>query len=306
MNKIVVTTGQPFTDIDSLSCAITYTELLKNEKKDALAVLPGKFNKSITKKIKSWNFDYEKDLKNSEYKFVIVDISKKEFFPDFVEEKDIIEIYDHRHGFEDYWKVKLASSAKIEMLGACATLIWEEFEKRSTKKISTVSANLLYTAIISNTLNFNAKITDKRDREAFEKLSHFIDLSDDCVETYFRDQENAVFENPIKEIVNDSKVVKVPQFRKVVVIGQLELWDSKKFIKTHLSEVKKALESFGKDKWFLTSPSISEGINYIYTENKSIKKLLSKIIDVKFEGNIGKTKNLWLRKEILKKLYNNL
>ena len=60
--------------------------------------------------------------------------------------------------------------------------------------------------------------------------------------------------------------------------------------------------SFGNPKWLLTSPSISEGKNYIYSKNEEIKKLLAKTIKAKFVGDLGTTNKLWLRKEILKKL----
>jgi len=46
----------------------------------------------------------------------------------------------------------------------------------------------------------------------------------------------------------------------------------------------------------------AEGKNYIYTESQNIKDNLSKLIDAKFEKNLGVTKKLWLRKEILKKM----
>src|SRR3989344_4504224 len=115
MEKIIVTTGQPFTDIDALACAIAYTELLRLEGKDAEAVLPGPLNKSITNEIKSWNLKF----------------------------------------------------LKTEMVGACATLIWEEYVKRKkSNEISEMSGNLLSTAIISNTLNFNAMVTTDRDKKS--------------------------------------------------------------------------------------------------------------------------------------------
>lgn len=60
MKKIVVTSGQPFADIDALSCAIAYSELLNKEGRNAEAVLPGPLNKSITETLKSWKLDYSK------------------------------------------------------------------------------------------------------------------------------------------------------------------------------------------------------------------------------------------------------
>ena len=87
-----------------------------------------------------------------------------------------------------------------------------------------------------------------------------------------------------------------------IVIGQLEFWDSRNFVLNNLKDIETALTSFGNPKWFLTSPSISEGKNYLFTKNPEMKKLLEKLIGAKFNGDIGTTDKLWLRKEILKEL----
>lgn len=301
MEKIVVTAGQPFTDIDSLACAIAYTELLTLEGKDAEAVLPGLLNKSITETIKGWglNFNTKSPTTFTNHHFyVLVDISEPKYFANFVKEKDIIEVYDHRYGFEKHWKEKLGVSARIEVVGSCATLIWEEFEKRiSPLKISETSAKLLSTAIISNTLNFNATVTTQRDRKAYEKLKSFSNLSKDWVERYFEDQEKESLKDPINAIANDAKGIGYK-----LKIGQLEFWDSRKFVFKHLKEIEKVLGSLGNKNWFFTSPSISEGKNYLYTKNPKMKILLEKTINAEFDGDIGTTSKLWLRKEIIKEL----
>ena|SRR3989344_6481962 len=299
MGKIVVASGWRYTDIDALACAIAYKELLEKERKNTIVLLPGVFNKSITNEVKKWDLDYETDYEPAETdKFVVVDLSEPDYISPLVNQDRIIELYDHHFGHEDYWKKRLGKNAKIEKVGACTTLIWEEFEKRlSPLKISTLSANLIYTAIISNTLNFKASVTTQRDKKAFEKIKQFTKLPENWIEKYFEDQEIEIFKNPQEAIINDTK--KVGQ---ELVIGQLELWDSRRFLTTHLKDVEKALNSFGNEKWFLTTPSISEGINYIYTKHDEVKKLLGKIIGAKFKGDIGTTERLWLRKEILKKL----
>ena len=75
--------------------------------------------------------------------------------------------------------------------------------------------------------------------------------------------------------------------------------NSKKIILKHLIEVEEALLSFGKSNWFLTAPSISEGKNYLFTKNPKMKRLLEKTINAKFNGDLGITDKLWLRKEII-------
>lgn len=82
------------------------------------------------------------------------------------------------------------------------------------------------------------------------------------------------------------------------------MWNSQKFIKDNKPEIKGALTTFKVEDWFLTAPSISEGKNYIYTESENVKKLLGNVLGVKFDGDLGETNKLWLRKEILKKILN--
>jgi hypothetical protein len=49
-------------------------------------------------------------------------------------------------------------------------------------------------------------------------------------------------------------------------------------------------------------PSISEKNNYIYTENQEVKDLLQKALGWNFNDNLYVTKELVLRKQILKAL----
>lgn len=83
----------------------------------------------------------------------------------------VTEIFDHHFGFETYWKDKLGEKAKIEPIGAAATLIWEEYKKRGFENsISHESATLLAYAIISNTVHFLFDMTSERDKIALKEL----------------------------------------------------------------------------------------------------------------------------------------
>ncbi len=296
-SKIVVTSGEQFTDIDALACVIAYDELLKLEGYDSEAVLPGVLNESITVTVKKWGLVFTEQPNFKDAKFVLMDISEEKEFAHFVGHKNILELYDHRYGYEDYWKENLGKNSHVEMVGSCATLIWEEYEKRmSPLKISEVSARLLLTAIISNTLNFKASVTTNRDIKAFESLKKLSNLPKNWAEKYFEEQDLNKSKDIYSAIINDTKNLNGP------VIGQLEMWNSKALFEKQLTELERAMASFGKEEWFLTSPSISEGVNYIYTKNTELKELLKKILDTEFNGDIGTTKKLWLRKEIIKKI----
>lgn len=233
-----------------------------------------------------------------------MDVSEPEHFPLYIPQENIVEIYDHHFGFEEYWKNKIGVNSKIEPVGACATLIWEEYCKRGNKKnISSLSANLLALAIVSNTLNFKATITKERDRQALASLENFITLERNWIANYFNEQTKDILSNIKTAINGDKKIQKIPNLSITVVIGQLELWEAGQFITDHQKEIKKILSDCGEELWFMSCPSISEGINYFYTNNLKIKDLLTSKLEAKFDGDIGKTPRLWMRKEILQRFY---
>ncbi len=304
MKTIVVTAGQEYTDIDALACAIAYAELLNLEGKKAEAILPGALNHSVTNAVKQWGLNFKVEPADSDFVSVLVDTSHLENFASFVKEDSIFEIYDHHYGAIEYWNEKLKEHSHIEMVGACATLIWEEYKKRGLyEEINTITANLLLTAIISNTLNFGAQITHDRDIVAFNELKKYSSLPDYWIDSYFTDQEISVYQDIENSIKGDTKIVKVPTFEFPIVIPQMELWDSKKCLLDNKETIKETIEGFNNPYWVVTLPSISEKINYLYSENQELKNIFSNCLEAEWDGDIGVTKKLWLRKEIRKKLY---
>jgi inorganic pyrophosphatase/exopolyphosphatase len=304
IKRYIVTSGEKFTDIDAYACAIAYSELLRLEDKDAEVVLPGVLNNSITPTIRSWNIRYATKPSVHDYKAVVVDVSEPSHVAFCAPINLVTEIYDHRYGFQDIWKEKLGENAHIDAVGACTTLIWEQFKKRGfAEKISKNSANLLLIGTVSNTLDFGAQVTNERDVVAFNELKEHSNLPTDWKENYFKEQEISVFENPNEAILNDTKILDVPGIEFPVVMGQMELWDSRAFITNYKEDIEKTLTSFNIKDWFMSSPCVSEKKNYIYTKSDRVKKLLNDIIGARFTGDVGITDKLWLRKEVRKKLF---
>lgn len=304
MQPIIVTSGKKYVDIDGLASALAYTKLLKLEGKEAEAVLDGPLNHTITKSIKNQNLGFSTKSKYLAADFVLVDVSEASHFPNFVNQNNIIEIYDHHYGFEKFWQERLGDKAKIETVGACATLIWEQYKNRGfTELISEINANLLTTAIVSNTLNFNASVASQRDLDAYKELQARASLKGDWIRQYFDEQEDGILDNVIQAIVRDTKVQNIPNLGIDLVIGQIELWDGKQFIENNKQSIQGALSGYNNENWFFICPSIDEGRDYIYTESAKIKNLLAKIFEIKFVGDMGTIEKLILRKEILKDLY---
>ncbi|MBU0650168.1 HypC/HybG/HupF family hydrogenase formation chaperone [Patescibacteria group bacterium] len=304
INKpITITAGEKYNDIDALACAVAYEQLLTLQEIDARIILPGPLNESVTATIRNWDFDIATTFqgKPEDFSYVMVDVSEPSHFAKFVKVDQIIEIYDHRNGFEQFWQEKLGTNAKIEKVGACATLIWEEFKNAGLEtNVNKLSANLLYTAILSNTLNLQAQITTTRDKTALKELTVYADLPEDWRQVYFDEVSQSIMNNPIKSMVNDTKVIKVHENQYQII--QLELWDNEQFINDNYDKIIALIKNSQIRNTFFTSPNISKGFNYIITTDDDLKKRLTDCIKAEFDHHIGKTNKLWLRKEIMRLL----
>lgn len=301
MKHTIVTVGEVFTDIDAVACVIAYVELLRLEGKTAEAFLPGTLNNSVTRSIREWGLDYLTTPSTPDAEYVVMDVSDPKYIATAATTGTIAEVYDHHPGFEAYWQERLGERSHIEPIGACATLVWEAFEKRGkANEISLVSARLLAAAILSNTLNFGAVITHERDHRAFQTLWKRSDLPDTWIAAYFAEQEAAVTGNVTQAIIDDTKVFTIDTVPFPFTIGQLELWDGSSFLKRESPTVKAALETFGHPHWIMSIPSLSELRNHFYCENTELKAVFERGLGLKFEGDYATSDRLWLRKEILK------
>lgn len=289
----IITAGRSWIDIDVLACGIAYNEFVGHQ---ARLILQGDINATVSKTIRSMIPSVARDYRpENDDEFILVDISNPEHVSSFVDTNRVIEVWDHRTGFEDYWEEKLGKH-NIELVGACATLIWEAFEQ-AQKPISTVSANLLYTAIISNTLNLTSKNTTSRDKEAVGRLKKLIDFPHNWIEQYYRETEESILSDPVSAVNNDTKEVSVRG--KKVGIAQLEFWSIDDFMGSEQAQIllQHALKRY--EKWFVTAPCIREGRNYFITPFPDVKGILSDGLDVVFNGNVGINGCVLLRKEII-------
>jgi inorganic pyrophosphatase/exopolyphosphatase len=303
MSKVIITAGAKGADIDVFGCVIAYAELLRLEGREAVPVITGSFTMSVTPTILQWGAAYAETHEPVETdQFVLVDISDPDHVPSFVDISKVVEVYDHRFGHEDFWKEKINESSHIEMVGACGTLIWEEFKKRGKQQeISATSAKLLLASIVSNTLNFQGSVTTDRDRSAYAELKEITGLGEAWVSSYFLEQEKillADFENYLR---TDTKLFKT-SFGEFV-ISQIELWDAGTVLATKTPEIDEVMQEHAPHPWILNIPSISHGFSYIYSTNEEAKRIIEAKLAITFNGDIAKTDTLMLRKEIMKVLF---
>lgn len=300
--KTIVTAGWKGADIDVFACAIAYAELLQLEGLEAVAVIPGSFTASVTPSILELEAPYMTSYTpDGSEQFVLVDISDPKHFAQFVDHDRITEVYDHRHGYQDYWKEKLGKNSHVEMVGSCGTLIWEEYKKRDKdKKISKHSAELLLASIVSNNLAMKSELTTDRDIESYRELLEITGLNESWIASYYLEQEVALFSNFKEYVKTDTKKIdtKYGDF----AVGQIEVWEGKIVVDQYSDALNSIMEQYEPTPWMVNIINVGYGYNYLYTTNSTAKEILAKEFMVTFDGNVAKTDRLLMRKYLMKVL----
>ena len=288
-------------DIDGVSCCIAYSEFLRKKGLKAKACICGHPNLEAKFVLDKFKVKSEGCADFLNEQIVIVDMSKPEDLCSKIDPKQVVEIIDHRK----YTKLGAFQNAKsqIELVGSCATLIAEKYksEKIEVKK---EYAGLLYSAIVSNTINFKNNVTTKRDIAMAKWLNEKLGLD----ERYTR--EMFEFKSRIKDIkkalIDD--FVEYQDFN--VGIAQLEIIAAEKFVGKHIQEVKKVLSEIKSERKleyiFLTAIDVIEGYNIFVCVDDKSQKILSPL-KINFKDNIAKRDGIIMRKEIvplIKELFN--
>lgn len=296
---IIVTCGYAFTDIDAYAGCIAYAELLRRQGEDAVAVLPGPLNDSITPTMRTWPAKYQTSCHVDQFdEFVLIDISDPQFVARFVVPEQVREVIDHHMGHTDFW-LQHGAKLQIEHVGAACTQVFERWQHAGyDATMSVTTAKLLACGILDNTLNFNANVTNDRDRVAYRTLQSIATLDDTFAEQYFTDCQTAVTSNPVSSIHRDTKYLQLPGFAAEIAVGQLVLWDA-----SHMLEQRAALSAALAQHhrpWLVNLISIAEGKNYLIADDKRLEVFLMQLLDTEFSDGLAHTSRLWLRKEIVK------
>ena len=295
---IVITVGKSYIDIDGYASSIAYRELLGMKGIESKFVSNAVLNYSITDSLKSIPYSVDDYSIDSNDKYIILDLSNKSFFPEFVDENNIVEIIDHHPGFEDYWNNKLGNNAIIEPIGSVATIIVEKYEQDNLlDRMDKDIAKLLMSAILDNTLNFTANITIDRDRVAYKKLESLINERDYAT-IYFNECQKYIEDNLQESINNDIKIQKTNEYLPEV-FAQLTIWDAEELL--HKRDfINQIMNGYGNE-WMLNIISLSNNSSYIMYSNDEIKGKLEQLLDCYDKNGTLIKSPAMLRKEIMRK-----
>jgi len=296
----IVTSRYPFIDIDAYGSMVGYAELLSMQGRPTRAATSSKFNESIPDSLRALNAPIDTNYQPQPGEgFTLVDVSDPKSFDPMVNPDRITEIIDHHPGFEAYWRHLIGPRATIQPIGAVCTLIYERWAKASVlDAMDPRTAVLLAAGILDNTLNFQARITSPRDKEAYRDLQGIAKLSDSWAATYFTDCQQGIERNLEQAIKNDTKIVEFRGQPNLYAVGQIVIWDAQSIINDHLDTIERTVSSM-QPTWFMNVISIKGDKSYFVCTDPGIQSWLSSLLGVRFIGTIAPADRLWLRKEII-------
>ena len=294
---IIITAGRKYLDIDAFSSMIAYRELLRMASdEEVLACSTAQINQTVPPMLRNHVLD-ELPADISAAKFILLDVSNPDFFDGFVNLNQIIEIFDHHPGHEDFWRSRSWVKAQIEPVGAVCTQVFEKFvEAGRTDLLSPELCKLLIAGILDNTINFGSKITSERDREAYRKLLEIGGVAGDWYKEYFLACEREQTKDLKGAILSDVKSEWISPLLPETV-GQIILFDRNRINRDVLSEI---FADFARR--MINVISIEDGRSYLYASDDEILQNLDKLFRTNSTpGGPVVLDGVILRKEIFKR-----
>lgn len=298
----VVTAGSTYLDIDAYACIIAMAELLCLQGKNAIPYSEAPCNYSVCKSLTEDGQILDvlpPAIDPEKAKYIIVDVSDPEYIKGSVPLENVVAVYDHHVGFEDYWKERIGDGACIEFIGAAATLIFREWEQCGLlEKMTRATALLLIAAILDNTLYLTSSNTTDADREAFQTLCRMEEISEAWCADYFS-QVQANVEADLKNAVsNDLKIIRgngvlPPQ------VAQLCVWDAGSILE-RLPQIRQWFQG----SWMLNIIDLHHRCSYFVCDDEHHQERIGRVFDVRFQSGIARTPVSYLRKQIIKKTMN--
>ncbi|MBW6440498.1 manganese-dependent inorganic pyrophosphatase [Patescibacteria group bacterium] len=175
MNYKIIAIGHKNPDTDSVLSAILISRFAKKIFGFEIdAVVAGKINNETNYILEKLKLKKPRILKIIKKEAVIlVDTTEPKQIIDGLMENNLLAIIDH-HNFGGL-KSSKPIFARVEALGCTGSVIYKILQERNIK-VDKISATLIITCIISDTLNFNSPTTTADDKKIFRELNKIVKL----------------------------------------------------------------------------------------------------------------------------------
>jgi len=286
-------------DLDGISCMVAYSELLIAEGKPAVPVIFGEPQQEVEWVVNQFGINLPPHGGGylMQDKIILVDASEPRHMASGLDVDRVIEIIDHRKSNEAH--LFKNAKAQIELVGAAATLVAERLRESGVTP-SKETAILLYSAIVSNTLNFKANVTTSRDREMAVWVNRIAKLGEEYPTEFFKAKSDLTGDRLRIQIDRDFALSE--KNGKILGISQIEMIGARELVKARSAEILDSLAGLARREHteitFLTIADVGEGINMFMTPYPETQSLLENVFGVRFEDGVAVLNKLLLRKEI--------
>ena len=297
----IITAGSNYLDIDAYACCVALKELFDLKGPEAITYSFGVCNYSICQSLikeREIADSLPEGLSEETAEYIIVDVSDPHYLGKNLPIDNVIEVYDHHSGFEEYWEKRIGDKSHIEFLGAAVTLIYREWKKAGIEdKISRDAGCLMIAAILDNTLNLTSSNTTDEDIEVFNELCKKFSIDEKWCAEYFLEVQKNIEADLKNALFNDIKT----NFSDKVLpskIAQLCIWDAKTVLEK-LPMIRQWLDSSMED-WMINIIDIKHHCSYFVCDDAYRQKQIEEIFGIDFESGIARLSSPYLRKEIIK------
>lgn len=302
---LIITAGSAYLDIDAYACMVAMSELYALQGREAAAYSRAVCNYSVVPSLVKEG-QVLRELPDSAWErkaeYVIVDVSDPEFLKQSVPLERVTAVYDHHVGFEDYWHARIGGNARIEFIGAAATLIYREWKNAGLEKqMSKESARLLAAAILDNTLDLTSANTTDEDRQVFRELCAGAGLDESWRGAYFSEVQRTVEADLKHALLGDLKTVRDNPVLPPLV-AQLCVWDADSVL-ARLPEIRQWFRQL-PESWIVNIIELKTRRNYFLCEDRDHQAKIEAAFDVEFREGAARTACSYLRKELIKKTQN--
>jgi len=287
MEEAAIITTYEMPDMDGYACVVAYAEYLTGNGRKVLPIVFGELQPEINFVLDKFTIDrlatHDGPLDSP---VILVDASDTNGLPGQLDLNRVVEIIDHRRSHQ----AELFPNAKnqIEFVGAAATLVAEKFISSKTD-ISKTSAVLLYSAIISNTLNFQAAVTTDRDKMAAAWLNKFLELDDDYAWEMFGSKSD--LEGSKLRAAMDKTYGHYMNADRKILIVQLEMVGAKALVAKRKDDILRIMKEMTKehtlDGYFMTISELKDCFNLFITDDLLVQNALISVFGVSFDHDVA-------------------
>lgn len=295
---LIITTSYDGPDLDGYGCAVAYAELLRAQGKDAEAHMWGEPQLEVRWFLEAFHLTPAAGpISDPNVQVIFLDARSPRDLPSPLLPPQVIEVIDH-HPLLEGDEVFPNAVTQIEDVGAAATLVAERFHHAHITP-SKESALLLYAGILSNTFNY-VSATD-RDRAMASWLRDLSGAPDDLAQQLFTAKSDLSGPKLADVLLSDIKLFTIKGKR--IGTTQLEIVDVQTLIQERRSEIEDVLSIIKReqecDYTFINMKDFGRSASFILCGDEQTFSLLQPAPGITWDGRLGESKILTLRKKIM-------